>query len=98
MKERKRGELEVLGAGLNLQGKEVQSQSLRTLSVSSLSDHVGGDVLTVENTTGGTARCWREKRTNLDFFTCRVTFMSDIWLEMFWCPVASSGAAGRSLG
>lgn len=43
--ERKRGELQVLGAGLNLQGKEVKSQSLRTLSVSRLSDHVGGDAV-----------------------------------------------------
>ena len=45
MKERKRGELQVLGAGLNLQGIEVKSQSLRTLLVSSLSDHVGGDAV-----------------------------------------------------
>ena len=32
------------------------------------------------------------------FLTCRVTFMSDVWLEMFRCSVTSSGAAGRSLG
>ena len=32
------------------------------------------------------------------FLTYQITFMLDIWLEMFWCSVASSGVAGRSLG